>query len=75
MYAFNFGASGIMVTKLFQAAFHQSGMIIWVQFLEGLPRKIWEGVMNCAIFLKIKGFGADGPQKWHFPLTSSITLL
>jgi len=39
----NFGASGIMLTKLFQATCRESGAISWVQFLEGLSLKIWKG--------------------------------
>jgi len=39
----NFGADGSIFTKLFQTTCREAGVIICVQFLEGLPPKIWEG--------------------------------
>jgi len=39
----NFGAGGNIFTKLFQTTCREAGVIICVQFLEGLPPKIWEG--------------------------------
>ena len=39
----NFGAGGNIFTKLLQTTCHEAGVIICVQFLEGLPPKICEG--------------------------------
>jgi len=52
--AYNFGASGNIHTKRFQATCRDAGVITWVQFLEGPPSKIWEcekRVQNSARFL------------------------
>ena len=46
----NFGAGGNIFTKLLQTTCREAGvMIICVQFLEGLPPKIWEGQKNVQI--------------------------
>jgi len=44
MGAYNFGARGSNLTKLFQLTCREAGMIRWVQFLGGLPPpRIWDG--------------------------------
>jgi len=40
---YNFGASGSILTKLFQTTCREAGVIMWVQLLEGPPPKFWEG--------------------------------
>jgi len=39
---YNFGASGSILTKLFQTTCRRAGVIMWVQLLEGPPPKFWE---------------------------------
>jgi len=39
----NFGAGRNIFTKLLQTMCREAGVIICIQFLEGLPPKIWEG--------------------------------
>ena len=53
MRAYNFRAIRDMLMKLLQATCRQAGVMIWVQFLEGLPPKICEGknILNSARFL------------------------
>jgi len=45
----NFGDGGSILTKLFRMTYHVAGVIMWVQVLEGLPPKIWEGKKNVKI--------------------------
>jgi len=45
----NFGAGGNIFTKLLQTKCRDEGVIICVQFLEGLPPKIWEAQKNVQI--------------------------
>jgi len=45
----NLGAGGNIFTKLLQTTCLEAGVIICVQFLEGLPAKIWEGQKNVQI--------------------------
>jgi len=45
----NFGAGGNIFTKRLQTTCRETGVIICVQFLEGLPPKIWEGQRNVQI--------------------------
>jgi len=39
----NFGAGGNIFTKLLQTTCREAAVIIYIQFLEGLPPEIWEG--------------------------------
>ena len=58
----NFGAGGNIFTKLLQTTCREAGVIICVQFLEGLPPKIWEGqknVQNSARFLTTFDFDPE----------------
>ena len=43
MRPYNFGASGSILTKLFQTTCRETRVLMWVQFLEYPPPKIWEG--------------------------------
>ena len=38
-----------LVTKLFQSTCREAGVITCVQFLEGQPHKIWEGIFSDGI--------------------------
>jgi len=42
MHPYNFGASGNILMKLFQATWRKAGVVTCVQFSEGTPPKIWE---------------------------------
>ena len=37
------GLMGISSQIFIQTTYRELGMIMWVQFLDGLPRKIWDG--------------------------------
>ena len=50
----NFRASGSILTKLFHATCCEAGVITWVQFLEGRPKKIGSA-KNCPKFGAISG--------------------
>jgi len=43
MHPYNFMGSGNILMRLFQLTCREAGVITCVQFLEGLPPKIWEG--------------------------------
>jgi len=43
MHSYNFGTSGNILMKLFQATCGETGVITRAQSLEGPPPKIWEG--------------------------------
>ena len=49
MHPYNFGVSVNILMRLFQATCREAGVITCVQFLEGPPRKIWEGQKNVQI--------------------------
>ena len=37
MSAYNFGASGPSLTKLYQVTWHEAGVIKWILILQGVP--------------------------------------
>jgi len=39
IYAYNFGASGFNLTKLYQAMYQEAAVITWVQLLEEVPKQ------------------------------------
>jgi len=49
MHLNNFGVGGRIFTKLLQSTCREAGLIMCVQFLEGLPPKIWEDEKNVQI--------------------------
>ena len=37
MSAYNFGGSGLTLTKLYQVTWHEAGLINWTLILQGVP--------------------------------------
>jgi len=48
---YKFGTSGNNPTKLYQATYHEAGVIKWVQILEGLPQQNSGGRKTSKILL------------------------
>jgi len=74
----NFGAGGNIFTKLLQTTRHEAGVIICVQFLEGLPPKICEGQKNVQIsarFLTTFDFDPEYLRKGSTYRTSEKNLI